>query len=150
MFWIKCFLKLTPEILVKFCTPSELRPWRTGMLLLIKSKGHTSNSHYSGFPNHLQTKSLNLTCIFLSTRARYFLSKPNGWPCTRSRSWRLNTRSTSQACWKQGGRGGHMPLNPYYLPCQIFGLHIITLSPRFSDLGTCLPFTVHRCFLPCF
>ena len=33
------------------------RLWRTGMLLLTKSKGHTSNFHYSGFPNHLQTKS---------------------------------------------------------------------------------------------
>ena len=27
------------------------------------------------------TFKLNLTCIFLSGRARYFLSKPNGWPC---------------------------------------------------------------------
>ena len=27
------------------------------MLLLTKSKGHNSNVHYSGFPNHLQTKS---------------------------------------------------------------------------------------------
>ena len=36
---------------------SELRLRRTGMLLLTKSKGLTSNFHYSGFPNHLQTKS---------------------------------------------------------------------------------------------
>ena len=27
------------------------------MLFLTKSKGHKSNSPYSGFPNHLQTKS---------------------------------------------------------------------------------------------
>jgi hypothetical protein len=27
------------------------------MLLLTKSKGHKSNAPYSGFPNHLQTKS---------------------------------------------------------------------------------------------
>ena len=27
------------------------------MLLLTKSKGHMSNFHYSGFPQHLQTKS---------------------------------------------------------------------------------------------
>ena len=33
------------------------RLWRTGKLLLTKSKGHRSNSHYSGFPNYLQTKS---------------------------------------------------------------------------------------------
>ena len=26
------------------------------MLLLTKSKGYTSNFHYSGFPNHLQTQ----------------------------------------------------------------------------------------------
>ena len=33
------------------------RLWRTGKLLLTKSKAHMSNSHYSGFPNYLQTKS---------------------------------------------------------------------------------------------
>ena len=53
----KFFFEYTAGILVKFCPPSELRLWRTGMLLLTKSKGHTSNFHYSGFPNHLQTKS---------------------------------------------------------------------------------------------
>ena len=57
MFWKKEFFEYPPGILVKFCPPSELRLWRTGMLLLTKSKGHTSNFHYSGFPNHLQTKS---------------------------------------------------------------------------------------------
>ena len=57
MFWKKWKFEKTPEILVKFCTPSELRLWRTGMLLLTKSKGHKSNSPYSGLPNHLQTKS---------------------------------------------------------------------------------------------
>ena len=31
--------------------------WRPCMLLLTKSKGHMSNVHYSGFPQHLQTKS---------------------------------------------------------------------------------------------
>ena len=30
---------------VKFCNPSELRLWRTGMLLLTNSKGHKSNVH---------------------------------------------------------------------------------------------------------
>ena len=30
---------------VKFCNPSELRLWRTGMLLLTKLKGHKSNAH---------------------------------------------------------------------------------------------------------
>ena len=45
------------EFQVKFCHHSELRLWRTRMLLLTKSKGHRSNSHYSGFPNYLQTKS---------------------------------------------------------------------------------------------
>ena len=44
------------------CDPSFWHPffwrlWRTGMLLLTKLKGNTSNSHYSEFPNHLQTKS---------------------------------------------------------------------------------------------
>jgi hypothetical protein len=34
----------TPEILVKFSTPSELRLWRTGMLLLTKPKDHKSNA----------------------------------------------------------------------------------------------------------
>ena len=33
------------------------RLWRPCMLLLIKSKGHMSNVHYSGFPKHLQSKS---------------------------------------------------------------------------------------------
>ena len=33
------------------------RLWRPCMLLLTKSKGHMSNFHYSGFPQHLQTKS---------------------------------------------------------------------------------------------
>jgi hypothetical protein len=40
-----------------FWHPFVWRLWRTGMLLLTKSKGHTSNFHYSGFPNQLQTKS---------------------------------------------------------------------------------------------
>jgi hypothetical protein len=31
------------EFQVKFVQPSELRLWRTGMLLLTKSKGHKSN-----------------------------------------------------------------------------------------------------------
>ena len=57
MFWKKYFFEQTPGILVKFCHLSELRLWRTGMLLLTKSKGHKSNAPYSGFPNHLQTKS---------------------------------------------------------------------------------------------
>ena len=41
----KWLFEYTPGILVKFCPPSELRLWRTGMLLLTKSKGYTSNSH---------------------------------------------------------------------------------------------------------
>ena len=64
---------------------------------------HTKHSTDVTLPS---SNLVNLTCIFLSARARYFVSKPNFWPCTRSRSWHLNTRSTSQACWKQGGRGG--------------------------------------------
>ena len=99
---------------------------------------HTKHSTDVTLPS---SNLVNLTCIFLSARARYFVSKPNFWPCTRSRSWHLNTRSTSQACWKQGGRGGeHMPPKPYFLPCQIFGLHIITLPPDFQTLG-------HACLL---
>ena len=36
--------------------------WRPGMLLSTKLKGHRSNFHNSGFPNHLQTKSsLNIS-----------------------------------------------------------------------------------------
>ena len=60
LFWcfeIYLFFELTPEISVEFNPPSELRLWRTGMLLLTKSKDRKSNSHYSGFPNYLQTKS---------------------------------------------------------------------------------------------
>ena len=33
-----------------FCHSFFWRLWRTGMLLLTKSKGHKSNSPYSGFP----------------------------------------------------------------------------------------------------
>ena len=35
------------------------------------------------------TFKLNLTCLFLSPRAKYFVSKPNGSPCTTffSHSW---------------------------------------------------------------
>ena len=69
MFWKKYKFEKTPEILVKFCTPSELRLWRTGMLLLTKSKGHKSNSPYSGFPIHLQTKSN----LYISTRQSQIL-----------------------------------------------------------------------------
>ena len=57
MFSEKYIFEQTPGILVKFCHPSDLRLWRTGMLLLTKTKGHMSNVHYSGFPKHLQTKS---------------------------------------------------------------------------------------------
>ena len=53
----KTIFEKTLEILVKFCIPSELRLWRTGMLFLTNSKGHMSNAPNSGFPNHLQTKS---------------------------------------------------------------------------------------------
>ena len=42
------------------------RLWRRERLLLTKSKGHKSNVHYSGFPNHPQK---NLTWISLSLRA---------------------------------------------------------------------------------
>ena len=51
------------------------RLWRTGNLLLTKSKGHRSNSHYSEFLKHLQTKSN------LHISARYIRSKPDGRPC---------------------------------------------------------------------
>ena len=43
-------------ILSIFWHPFFWRLQRTRMLLLSKSKGHTSNFHHSGFPNHLQTK----------------------------------------------------------------------------------------------
>ena len=47
---------------IDFWHPSSWRLWRTGMLLLTKLKGHRSNFHYSGFPNHPQTKSsLNIS-----------------------------------------------------------------------------------------
>ena len=42
------------------------------------------------------TFKLNLTCIFLSTRARYFVSKPSGWPCSTlhpSTQGRMNFRN---------------------------------------------------------
>ena len=58
IFWCfekKKILNRLLEFLVKFSHTSVL--WRTGMLLLTKSKGHNSNAPYSGFPNHLQTKS---------------------------------------------------------------------------------------------
>ena len=53
------------------------------MLLLTKSKGHTSNSHYSEFPNYLQTKpNLHMYyLLFLSARDRSIVSKPDSWPC---------------------------------------------------------------------
>ena len=57
MFTEKYIFEQTPGILVKFCHSSDLRLWRTGMLLFTKTKGHMSNVHYSGFPKHLQTKS---------------------------------------------------------------------------------------------
>jgi predicted nucleic acid-binding Zn ribbon protein len=83
MFWIIFFSKLTPEILVKFCTPSELRLWRTGMLLLTKSKGHKSNAPYSLRIHSQTTFTPNLNCIFLSARARYIMSYPDERPCTQ-------------------------------------------------------------------
>ena len=47
---------------IDFWHPFSWRLWRTGMLLLTKLKGHRSNFHYSGFPNHPQTKSsLNIS-----------------------------------------------------------------------------------------
>ena len=47
---------------IDYWHPFSWRLWRTGMLLLTKLKGHRSNFHYSGFPNHPQTKSsLNIS-----------------------------------------------------------------------------------------
>ena len=57
MFSEKYIFESTSGILVKFCHPSDLRLWRTGMLLLTKTKGNMVNVHYSGFAKHLQTKS---------------------------------------------------------------------------------------------
>ena len=41
----KTLFKYAPGISVKFCPPAKVRLWRTGMLLLIKSKGNASNFH---------------------------------------------------------------------------------------------------------
>ena len=57
-----------------FWHPFFWRLWRTGMLLLTKSKGHKSNSPYSGFPNHLQTKS-NLYISIWQSQIHYVKSK---------------------------------------------------------------------------
>ena len=78
MFWKKYKFEKTPEILVKFCTPSELRLWRTGMLLLTKSKGHKLNAPYSEFPNHFQTKS-NLHISICQSQIHYV--NPDETPC---------------------------------------------------------------------
>ena len=49
---------------MNFWTPSELRLWRTGMLLLTKSKGHMSNSTSSGFQNlHISICQSQILCI---------------------------------------------------------------------------------------
>ena len=53
----KCFLIDSWNFSEILPSLSELRLWRTGVLLLTKSKDHKSNSHYPGFPNYLQTKS---------------------------------------------------------------------------------------------
>ena len=82
LFWrfeIYLLFEWTPEILVEFNPPSELRLWRAGMLFLTKSKGHTCQIPTSQNPP--TTFKPNLTCIFLSARARYIRSKPDGRPC---------------------------------------------------------------------
>merc|ERR1712051_1149713 len=48
------------------------------MLLFTNSKGHKSNSPTQDSPTTFKP---NLTCIFLSTRARYIISNPSGGPC---------------------------------------------------------------------
>ena len=63
----------TPDFL-DFWHPFSWRLWRTGMLLLTKSKGHKSNSPYSGFPNHLQTKS-NLHISICQSQIHYVNSR---------------------------------------------------------------------------
>ena len=45
------------QYFIDFWHISFWRLWRTGVLLLTKSKGHKSNSPYSWLPNHLQIKS---------------------------------------------------------------------------------------------
>ena len=45
------------QYFLDFRHPFFWRLWRTGLLLLTKSKGHTSNAPYSEFPNHFQIKS---------------------------------------------------------------------------------------------
>ena len=80
---------------MKFCTPSELRLWRTRMLFLSKSKGHKSKAPYSGFPNHLQTKSnLHISICQNQIHTLCIVSIPNGWPCT-----------ADNLCIKQGNVG---------------------------------------------
>ena len=44
MFFLKKFLNRMMEFQAKFCHPSELRLWRTGVLLSTNSKGHKSNA----------------------------------------------------------------------------------------------------------
>ena len=87
------------------------RLWRTGKFLLTKSKGHRSNSHYSGFPNYLQTKS-NLYISICQSQIHYIKSKwgtlylknmTKNWSkmaSTRTKSWQvtLYTVSSSSEC----------------------------------------------------
>ena len=99
---------------MKFCTPSELRLWRTGMLLLTNSKGHKSNSPYSGFPNHLQINDIKARiAIFWCFEKEIFLKKilKFQWNFALSQNW---------GC---GGQGG------YFWPNQ----RIITQMPPTQD-----------------
>ena len=53
----KSSLNLFLKKLYTLWHPFLWRLWRTGILLLTKSKGHKSNVHCPGFPNYPQTKS---------------------------------------------------------------------------------------------
>ena len=64
---------------MKFCHPSDLRLWRTGMLLLTKTKGYISNIHYT--QDSQNTFKPNLTCIFLSLRANWNRNVCHWTPC---------------------------------------------------------------------
>ena len=90
---------------MKFCTPSELRLWRTGMLLLTKSKGHKPNPPTQDSQSSFKP---NLTCIFLSARTRYIISNPDGGLCRLYWKFPYSTRilifilisiSVFQACY---------------------------------------------------
>ena len=67
---------------IDFWHPFFWRLWRTVMLLSTKSKGDKSNAPYLLRNPKLCTFKPYLTFTFLSVRARYIISKPDGRPCS--------------------------------------------------------------------